>query len=99
VYAGGRLVEFADEARARRLGEGRNVKVVRRRKDRQIVEIRLKDYGSSWKIRAGEGNPRRYSHDHETEHNPPRVWTLRHLPDQARDLFRLSVTDNLRRAA
>lgn len=39
------------------------------------------------------GNPRRYSHDHETEKNPPRVWTLRPLQSRDRAIYQSSILD------
>jgi len=95
VFSGERVIEFADEARARQLLTAPNAKAVRRRKDRQIVGVELEDLGGNWKEPALHGNPRQYSHDHETDRNPARVWTLRHLSDETQDLFQLAVTDTL----
>jgi hypothetical protein len=90
-------VDIADPARARRLAAAPNARVVRRRKDRAIVEIHLSAEGddSKWKPEIPRGNPRRYSSDRATPANPHGVWKLKHLPADTAPLYRLSVTDCL----
>jgi hypothetical protein len=89
--AGGNLrcIDIADEARARRLTQAHNAQVIRRRKDRRIVEIHLTSQGddSEWQPEHPRGNPRRYSHDHESEDNPRGTWKLKHIPDEAAEIF------------
>lgn len=93
VYCGPRLLEYADEARAMRLARAENAEVVRRRKDKQIMQINLREFGDDSRTPCRpKGNPSAYSHDHETEHNPPKVWTLRRIPDEAGPIFREVVT-------
>lgn len=99
VFSGGRCVDLVDEARARQLGKARNVQAIRRRKDRRVVELHIENHGGDWKGKAMRGDPRKYSHDHETDHNPNRCWTLRHLPDHTEPLFRLAIKDCLKKAA
>jgi hypothetical protein len=91
VFVGPRCIEIADEARARQLAKASNSQVVRRRKDRQIVQINLLDQGADKPLDHPKGNPRRYSHDHENEHNPPQVWTLRRLPSSTRKIYRAVI--------
>jgi hypothetical protein len=67
---------------------------VRRRKDGKIVRITLSNVSDDSSLVVHRGNPRRYSHDHENEVNPPRVWAMRHISSQVRDIFRASVLDN-----
>lgn len=101
-----RVIELADQLRAERIAAGENAQVVRRRKDGKIVRIVLENFSDDTNLVVHRGNPRRYSHDHETEQNPPRVWTMRKLTsknpeDEAflQRIYRSSVLDNLKRAA
>lgn len=77
-------------------------------KDRggQVVQVILRNHSDDSNLVAHRGNPRRYSHDHETKQNPPRVWTIRRLAPHDTDadrfvqrVFRASVLDNLKEAA
>lgn len=97
--ANDRVIELADQVRAERLAKAENVDVVRRRKDRKIVRIHLKNFSDDSRLEIHRGNPRRYSHDHENDLNPPRVWTMRHISSEVQDIFRASVLDNLKEAA
>lgn len=100
VFAGGLAIDHVDAARARQLAKGRNIQAVRRRKDGKIVRLNLTNFGGSDEgLQWVRGNPRRYSHDHETERNPPRVWTLRHLPSFTGPIFRRVLTDCIARKA
>jgi hypothetical protein len=99
VFSNGRCIDLVDETRAKRLAKARNVEAIRRRKDKRIVELHIENYGGDWKGNRRHGDPRKYSHDHETDQNPNRCWTLRHLPEHVAPLFRLSITDNLKKAA
>jgi hypothetical protein len=93
-----RVIELADQARAERLAKGENATPVRRRKDGKIVRITLSSVSDDSNLVKHRGNPRRYSHDHETEENPPRVWTMRHISSKVQDIYRASVLDNLKAA-
>jgi len=93
-----RVIELADQVRASRLAKGGNATPVRRRKDGKIVRIMLANVSDDSGLVKHRGNPRRYSHDHETPDNPPRVWTMRHLSSQVQDIYRASVLDNLKAA-
>ncbi len=80
-----------------------NAKVSGREGEKVIVLRHFSDDSSMVKHR---GNPRRYSHDHETSQNPARVWTMRKLAPPDKDgeafvqrIFRASVLDNLKQAA
>jgi hypothetical protein len=92
--ANDRVIELADQARAERIARGENAVPVRRRKDGKIVRITLSNVSDDSSLVVHRGNPRRYSHDHENEVNPPRVWAMRHISSQVRDIFRASVLDN-----
>lgn len=93
----GRIVEITtDQARAERIAAGINASnIVRRRRGREIVRIDLASVSDDSTLIKHRGNPRRYSHDHENEQNPPRCWTLRHISSEVQDIFRASVLDNL----
>jgi hypothetical protein len=99
VFVDGRCIDLVDEARAKRLAKAFNVEAIRRRKDKRIVELRIENYGGDWKGQPKRGDPRKYSHDNETEQNPNCCWTLRHLPKSTASLYRLAVTDCLTKAA
>lgn len=88
-----RCLELADGARVARLARAPNAELVRRRRDGKLVEIQLHEAGDDSGKRGRAGNPRRYSHDHETEDNPENVWTLRQIPSQARPVFRAVIED------
>jgi hypothetical protein len=95
VFANGQVIELADEQRARQLAKGQNARWVKARKSGRKIGIHLDNYGASFTVPAKNGNPRRYSHDNQTDDNPAGVWTLKHLPASTAHLFRLSVTENL----
>lgn len=94
-----RVVELADDIRTRQLAKAPNAAVIRRRKTGEVVRIKLRNFSDDSSLEVHRSNPRRYSHDHETEQNPPRVWTLRKLPSGTRDIYRASVLDCMRKAA
>jgi len=97
VRAGPRIIEFADEVRAKRLLRAPNAVPIRRRKNGWLVGIDLVDLGT-----ANEppryGNPLKYSHNSETDKNPAQVWTLKRIPDRAADIFD-EVLNGCKRAA
>jgi len=90
---------MADPARVRQILKAPNVEVIKRRKDRAIVQINLVAFGDDSKRKARRGNPFAYSYDGESEENPQNCWALKHLPDSTADIFRASVLDNLKQAA
>jgi hypothetical protein len=79
--AGPRCLEFASPERVQRLIAASNVKIVRKRKTGSIVEVHLLEFGDDFRLPASHANPQRLSHNHETEDNPARVWTLKKLVD------------------
>jgi hypothetical protein len=91
---GERCLELADGARVARLARAANAELVRRRRDGKLVEIQLHEAGDDSAKRARLGNPRRYSHDHETDDNPENVWTLREIPSKARPVFLTVVAES-----
>jgi hypothetical protein len=102
IGSDGRVIELCDQVRAERLAKHPNATAVRRRKDKKIVRIQLEQVSDESAIVVHRGNPRRYSHDHETEANPPRVWTMRRLgandPDAekyVREIYQASILDCL----
>lgn len=83
-----------------------NAKLVRRRKDNLVVRINLRSLADNRHEHGHRGDPRKYSHDHETRENPPRVWTMRRLGSSdpsgeafVARIFRASVLDNLKQEA
>src|ERR1041384_1164201 len=85
VFSGPRRIELADQARAERILRAPNARATRGKKGKyknQIICIHLVEFSDDSCLVVHRGNPRRYSHDRETETNPARCWTLRHLPDQ-----------------
>lgn len=102
VGAGDRVIELTDQVRAERLARSGNAEVVRRRRDKLIVRIRLTAVSDDSTVVVHRGNPRRYSHDHETETNPRGVWTMRRLgaadpvaEKYVREIYQASIRDNL----
>lgn len=93
-----RVIELADQARARRISKAQNATTVRRRKDGKIVRITLAGVSDDSSLVIYRGNPRRYSSDRESEVNPPRCWTLRHIDSRTQGIFQASVLDNLKAA-
>jgi endonuclease V-like protein UPF0215 family len=87
VMAGPRCIELADKARVRRLIQAPNVVVIRRKKDRRIVEIQLQEYGDDSRVPTRLGNPLAYSHKSETQDNVANVWALKRIPQQAATIF------------
>jgi hypothetical protein len=79
VMAGPRCIEFAGPERVRRLLVAPNVRVIRRRKDRAVVEIQLAAHGDDSHLPSKRGNPQKLSHQAETDTNPRRVWMLKRL--------------------
>jgi hypothetical protein len=75
--AGPRCIEFAGPARVQRLVQAANVKIVRKRKTGNIVEIQLLEYGDDSRLPGKWGNPQATSTRAESDDNPPNVWTLK----------------------
>lgn len=99
VFSGLRCIELADEQRARHLAKAPNAEVIRRHKDRQVVQINLQDQGADKPLPFPRGNPRSYSHNHETSTNPEKVWTMKRLPDSTAPVFDEVVNSCLKKAA
>lgn len=93
------IVDVVDEARARRMASAPNVTAsfVRQRKTKKIVRLVIRDFGGNYKG-PRRGNPRQYSHDHETRDNPPRVWTFKRLGFAGGGEVRPAAADGLGRA-
>lgn len=111
INAGGRVPVFGADNRVVALVRKQDVRyyetapnaVVTRDPANGEVRITLGHLSDDTSMIVHRGNPRRYSHDHETSDNPARVWTMRKLahPDTTVDLFvraiyRASVLDNLK---
>jgi len=79
AMSGLRCLELAGPERIAQLLKAPNTKAVRRRKDGKVVEIQFIEHGDDSRVPARQGNPRRYSHDHETDQNPANNWMLKHL--------------------
>ena len=100
--ADGMIVDRADPARVRRLALAPNATVVRRRptgirrqlrQPGEIVRILLASTADDSLENSLRGNPRSYSHNHETLENPEKVWTLKRIPGAAADIFRAVIND------
>lgn len=72
-------VEMADAIRVRQLRNAPNATFVIRRKDGRLMRIVLASHGDDFGCRARRGNPQSDVHHAETETNPPRVWTFKHI--------------------
>lgn len=92
-------IDLVDEQRARQLARAPNARAIRKRKTGQIVEIHLRSFGDDSNEPARPGNPRRRSSSSETASNPQNVWYLKNVRTADEHLYRLSVTDCLKRAA
>jgi hypothetical protein len=77
--AGSRMIELAGPARVKRLAEGVNVRIVRKHKTREIVEVQLLDYGDDSQRKELWANPRKLSIDTDNDQNPSGVWMLKPL--------------------
>ena len=71
------LLEYADAARVRQLAKAPNVRFVRRRRDGRLMRILLDCHGDDYALSPHRGNPQEFSHDIETDTNPPRVWEFK----------------------
>jgi|ERR1041385_1409335 hypothetical protein len=95
VFSGPYLIEFANPLRAEILAKAENARVTRCKRGKlkgQIICIDLRQMSDDSNMAIHRGNPRRYSHDRETKTNPARVWTLRHLPNQTKSIYRAVLT-------
>lgn len=97
IMTGLRCLELASPERARRVARGANVRVVRRRCDRQVVELQVVEYGNDERLPAKMGNPLAYSHCNDTDVNPAGCWTLKR--QGFRPAFLRVVEDCLKQAA
>jgi len=94
VMNGCRCLELAGPERVKRLAQHPNVELIRRRKTRQVVEIQVHAQGDDSAKAERRGNPLKYSYREPLESASP-VWTLRHLPDHTRAIFRAVLDDCL----
>lgn len=99
----GRLIEQANPDRVKLLEKAPNAEFVRKRKGGRVVQINLRSHGDDSLQGSHRGDPRKYSHHSETEHenradsNPGRgVWTLRQLPNHTAPIFGAVVNDCIR---
>ncbi len=112
VNRGGKIPVIGRDDRVLALIPARDVKHYREAPNARVQEndagqvIVLQHWSDDTSLIVHRGNPRRYSHDHETGENPPRVWTMRRLgaKDPAGEAFvqriyRASILDNLKQAA
>jgi hypothetical protein len=82
-------VDIVDQARAQRLSLAPNVRIVRRRKDKRIMEVHILSFGDDSKQAGKRGNPLSYSNfvRQETEYEPTGMWALKHLANETAPLF------------
>jgi hypothetical protein len=99
VYFFGARIEWATGARVKELLQAPNATAVIDRKTGQVKRFNLVEFSDDRTMEVHRGNPRRYSFDYETDQNPPRCWTLRYLRRDTAGLYKLSVTDCLKKAA
>ena|SRR5205085_1006544 len=97
--ANGTIIDRIDSARARRLAQAPNAKVIRQRKSGEIVGISLQSVGDDSAESGMIGNPSSYSHNHENDTNPEKVWTLKTIPSSTADIFGAVVNELVKRAA
>ena len=87
---------WCEEDQARDLIKRRRVRLVRKNgHDRMLVatDELIREYGS---LEAGRGtafDKTRYSHNHETEINPEKVWTLKRISRRDRPVFTAVLDD------
>lgn len=93
----GVIVERVDRARARRLAMAINATVVRKRNG-EIVRINMGATSDDSLEDSLHGNPLKYSHNHETETNPEKVWTIKRIPAKVQCIFQEVVTSCLKAA-
>lgn len=101
-----RIVALVARAELHRYEGAVNATIVRERRTGLAVRVNLRSLSDDTSLVKHRGNPRRYSHDRETNENPPRVWTIRRLGSKDPDgeafvqrIFRASVLDNLKEVA
>jgi len=82
----------ADSVRARVLLEAPNATAVRKRKG-PVVRILLESLADDSDRDSLRGNARATSHDHETDTNPEKVWTLKRVHAEAESIFFSVVND------
>lgn len=108
VNRGGKVPVIGRDDRVLVLLDPCDLKHYREAPNAKIQEgaVILRHFSDDSTMIVHRGNPRRYSHDHETPENPARVWTMRKLAPPSKDgeafvqrIFRASVLDNLKRAA
>jgi hypothetical protein len=94
-------VALVTPSEARRVGNAPNARLVRSGGG-QVVQVTLAAHGDDTALPGHQGDPRHYSHDHETENNLENVWTMRHLSARdpgdevfVRRIYCASVLDNL----
>jgi hypothetical protein len=90
--SGERCIELAGPERVKRLSRHANVEVIRRRKDRQVVEIQIHAQGDDSLKPPRHGNPLKYTFREELESSAP-VFTLKHLPNHTRPIFTAVLDD------
>jgi hypothetical protein len=95
VFEGERFIELADPSRVAHLVSCPNVKVTRKgyKGARKIVELQMLSLSDDLALKAKQGNPRRYSHNHAVNEedwtgNPDRCWTVKPIRRRDRSLFR-----------
>ena len=70
-------MEMADYARAECIAGAVNAEVIRKRKTKEIVEIRLLESGNDFALESLGGSSLYLVHNHESPTNPPKVYELK----------------------
>lgn len=78
--AGPRCLELADLSRAYALSVAPNVRIVRRRRTGEIIEVNIAEVGDDSHLKSTSGSSIWLVHKHESETNPPNVWTHKRVP-------------------
>jgi len=91
----GRIIERVaiGSPRAIHLLKAPNATIVRKRHRGEPVRILLISQGDESRLKDKFGDPRAYSHRHETETNPENVWTLKRIPTETADIFGAVVNE------
>jgi hypothetical protein len=97
--SGAHCIELAGPARVNRLAQHSNVEVIRRRKDRKVVEIQVRDCGNDSRLPAHTSNPLAYVYREEVVNGLAPIFVLKHIPDRARPVFTAVLDSCLAKAA
>jgi hypothetical protein len=96
---GARVIELAGPQRVNRLARHSNVEVIRRRKDRKVVEMQVRDRGDDSRLPAHTANPLAYVYRDEVVQGLAPIFVLKHIPDHTRPVFTAVLDSCVAKAA